>query len=111
MTSPTITLPHRVVVLIAANGNILTHFSTDRIEFPAIATHDRDRIFSLIFTGDLAALPNLDMPAGLVIEGAMYKEVAAWRISHKTVDKPRPRKRAHKSAQILPFLRKEATNG
>jgi hypothetical protein len=106
MTRPAITLPRRVVVLISASGDILTHFTTDRDEFPAIATHDRDRIFELIFQGDLAALPNLDMPNGIVIKGAMYREVAAWRISHRTIDKPRPAKRHRKTAQILPFVRK-----
>lgn len=97
--------PKRMVCLISREGQILTAFETDRDVFPSIATHGRDRIFSLIFTGDLAKLPEMDLPSGIVIEGAMYKEVESWRISNRTIDKPRPH-RPRKTAQILAFRRR-----
>lgn len=99
------TLPHRVVVLISTGGAVVTHFETDREEFPLIATHDRDRIFKLIYQGDLTKLRDMEMPHGITVNGAMYHEIEAWRISGRTLDKPRPRKR-RKTAKIYQFPRR-----
>jgi hypothetical protein len=96
-------LPLRVVVLISTGGQIVTHFGTDREEFPLIATHDRDRIFKLIHKGELTKLRGMEMPHGITIHGAVYHEIEAWRISGRTIDKPRPSKRRRKSAKIYQF--------
>ena len=96
----------RMVFLIAKAGNILTHFATDREEFPAIATYERDRIFKLMFRGDLATLRDIGLPSGIVIEGAMYHEIDAWRVSSRSINKPRPRKRPRRTAKIFHFPRR-----
>lgn len=95
--------PRNVVVLISASGDILTHFATDRTDFAEVATHDRDRIFKLIFQGDLTSLEGVQLPSGCTVQGAIYKEVEAWRISTRTLDRLRPSKRRRRSAVILAF--------
>jgi hypothetical protein len=100
----------RMVVLFSFEGNPVTSFTTDRDTFPDIATHDRDRVFRLIYQGDITSMTDIDPSAGTVIQGAVYQEAEAWRISTRTIDKPRPVKRRRKSATILPFRRKEVVH-
>lgn len=93
----------RTVLLVSHTGAALTYFETDRTEFPPLATYNRDRIFSLAFTGDLTTVAESDFEFPGGIEGAIYAETDCWRISTKTIDAPRPRRRRRRSAQIFNF--------
>lgn len=80
--------PTKMVSLITRDGAFLVHFETDRDEFSPIATHERDRVFILASTtGD----------------SVVYVELEPWRISGKTIDTPKPRKRWRKTATIIRF--------
>jgi hypothetical protein len=96
-------LDMRIVVLVSSQGAIVTHFATYRDHFPPVATHDRDRVFTLAFQGELTGLPGLEWPSCIAVQGAIYREADIWRISGRTIDVPKPAKRRRKSAQILPF--------
>ncbi|WP_107719228.1 MULTISPECIES: hypothetical protein [unclassified Novosphingobium] len=96
-------LDKRVVVLVSSQGAIVTHFATDRDHFPPVATHDRDRVCTLAFQGELTGLPGLEWPSCIAVQGAIYREADIWRISGRTIDVPKPAKRRRKTAQILPF--------
>jgi hypothetical protein len=86
------------VILVDTTGRPVTIFETDRSEFPAVATHDRDRIFHLDFVGDLGSLAGFPTS----VDGAVYIEVEAWRISCRSINMPKPVRR-RKTAKILPF--------
>jgi hypothetical protein len=80
--------PLRYVTLVTAEGAALVHFGTDRDTFSPLATYDRDRVFVLAST------------AG---DSVVYVEVLPWRISGRTIDAPKERKRRRKTATIIKF--------
>jgi hypothetical protein len=106
MSAPLTTATKRLVLILAAEGNILSHFETDRQSFPEVATVERDRICRLIYVGGLS-----EVTAGFAespssdIRGAVYQVSECWRIGTKTLDEPRPSRRKRKGATILPFIR------
>lgn len=99
------TIPERrTVILVSSDGVTISYFETNRMEFPTVATYDRDRIFGLAFTGDLSSLPGASAISPLPMEGAIYAEMDCWRISTKTINLVRPRrKHSRRSAQIFHF--------
>jgi len=103
--------PTNIVVLVTALGKPVFQFFTDRDEFPATATYWRDRVFVLGYQGDIAGHPTAAglLPTGTL--GAIYVEAEPWRLALGNLDKPRPRRRARKTAKILRFPMREAGNG
>lgn len=96
-------MPKRMIIFVSLAGDIIAHFLTDRESFAEVATLDRDRIFRRVFAGDLTSLPDMGMPSGAVVSGALYQEAEAWRINNRTIDNPTPRARRRRTATIIPF--------
>ncbi len=89
--------PRRHVQLLNREGVFIEHFVTDRDEFPLIATNQRDRVFILVSTSE---------------DGAIYLEITPWRISTKTLDKPKAKRvRPKLTAIVIPFPGKGGDNG